>query len=45
MDEIVFVKFVSPTVFLGKIIPNNPKSNRIFPGKGRGDRLHFDIFG
>ena len=38
MDEIVFVKFVSPTVFLGKIIPNNPKSNRIFAGKGRGDK-------
>ena len=30
--------FGSPTVFPGKIIPNNPKSNRIFPRKGREDK-------
>ena len=31
-----------PTVFPGKIIPNIAKSDRIFPGKGRGDK---DLFG
>ena len=27
-----------PALFPGKNIPNIAKSNRIFPGKGRGDK-------
>ena len=57
MCEIGYVKFCEYALFPAKNNPNSAKSNRIFPGKGRGDNCvkivcirnysgpHFPAFG